>query len=112
MNLTRPALPASSQCYSKTSQGLVFGISFAVREERRVMAPYAYLTHVEMTDPGEVAFVYSFGVFRIRGRKLAPIYEAAHRHELTAVWRGGGEDDTVSTHVADILFKKIDDEEE
>ena len=99
--------------YKKTSQGFVFGISFTLRDGQRLMAPYALLSHVEMSDSEEAAIVYSFGVVRIKGRNVETIYDLTHRHELVAVWCGEAVDgDTENNQRAEIVFKKRDEDEE
>ncbi len=51
------------------------------------------------------AFPTAFGECRILGRALQGIYQAAHRHELLAVWR---EEFVAEGAHVEIVFEKAD----
>ena len=113
MNSIKPVSTSGTKCFQRSSQGFIFGISFALNEHHRVMAPYSYLSHVEMPSLGEIAFVYSFGVIRIRGENLEPIYDAAHRHEIISVaCSEADENEPESVRVTEIIFKERDGDQE
>ena len=100
-----PSLPKDG--YDKTSS-FVFAVDFALPGGGWVLAPYAYLSRAKMPHSGELSFYYSFGEFRVKGKNLDPIYEAAHQHVLTAVRCNPGEDDPEATRVEEIVYEETD----
>jgi hypothetical protein len=113
MTTTKPATTQKKSCFESTGLRLVLGIDFNLSGGGCLMAPYAYLSRVEMGTPGELVFHYSFGRVCIRGENLDNGYGKAHWHELyLARCSEDAEGDAGGAHVREIVFTKLDRDED
>ncbi len=99
-------------CYQRTSQGMVFAISFAISAHHHLIAPYASFIYAEMLRPEEIVFYYSFGEVHVLGQKLETLHDATHAHELKSVCCvESPEDDNGGARVTEIAFRRRDFDE-
>jgi hypothetical protein len=70
-------------CY-KFETGIL-GINFELSGKSQLFAPYSFLSHVTMKNEIELSLHYTYGVVRVTGHHLEPIYELAKQHYLGMV---------------------------
>jgi hypothetical protein len=62
--------------------GSQLGTSFDLSNKTRLFAHYSFLSHIELLAEDEMAVHYTFGVVRVRGRHLEPIFSLLKQHSL------------------------------
>ncbi len=60
------------------------GINFELKDGTALFAPYSFLSHA-LRNPDEIAIYYSFGVVRVRGERLTPIFTMISGQELVSI---------------------------
>ena len=60
----------------------MLGINFDLADKTQLFAHYSFLSHLEMRGNEEIAVHYTFGVVRLVGRHLEPIYSLLKQHNL------------------------------
>jgi hypothetical protein len=57
------------------------GINFELKDGTALFAPYSFLSHA-LRYPDEITIHYSFGIVRVRGECLSPIFTMIRSQEL------------------------------
>lgn len=70
-------------CY-KLETGIL-GIDFELTGKAQLFAPYSFLSHVKMEDHNEISLHYTYGLVRITGHQLQPIYDLVKKSCLGLV---------------------------
>jgi hypothetical protein len=113
MNSTPPIESTRTKCFQRSSRGNIFGISFALSDGSRLLAPYAYLSHVQMNGMEELVFVYSFGEVHVTGKNLEDGYDAVQKHELFGVVCSEViEDNPIDPQVTKITLRNTEPDDE
>jgi hypothetical protein len=60
------------------------GINFELKDGTALFAPYSFLSHA-LRHPDEIVIHYSFGVVRVRGDRLSPIFTMIRSQELGSI---------------------------
>jgi hypothetical protein len=60
------------------------GINFELRDGTALFAPYSFLSHA-LRHPDEIIIHYSFGVVRVRGERLSPVFTMIRSQELGSI---------------------------
>ena len=60
------------------------GINFELKDGTALFAPYSFLSHA-LRHPDEIIIRYSFGVVRVRGERLSPVFTMIRSHELGSI---------------------------
>ena len=70
----------------------MLGINFDLADKTQLFAHYSFLSHLEMRGNEEIAVHYTFGVVRLVGRHLEPIYSLLKQHNLEFARRSDRDD--------------------
>lgn len=70
----------------------MLGINFDLADKTELFAHYSFLSHLEMRGNEEIAVHYTFGVVRLVGRHLEPIYSLLKQHNLEFARRSDRDD--------------------
>ena len=60
------------------------GINFELKDGTALFAPYSFLSHA-LYHPDEIVIHYSFGVVRVRGERLSPVFTMIRSQELGSI---------------------------
>ena len=60
------------------------GINFELKDGTALFAPYSFLSHA-LYHSDEIVIHYSFGVVRVRGERLSPIFTMIRSQELGSI---------------------------
>jgi hypothetical protein len=60
------------------------GINFELKDGTSLFAPYSFLSHA-LRHPDEIIIHYSFGVVRVRGECLRPLFTMIRSQELGSI---------------------------
>ena len=60
------------------------GINFELKDGTALFAPYSFLSHA-LRHPDEIILHYSFGVVRVRGEDLTPVFTLIRGQELGSI---------------------------
>ena len=60
------------------------GINFELKNGTALFAPYSFLSHA-LRHPDEIVIHYSFGIVRVRGERLSPIFNLISSQELGSI---------------------------
>jgi hypothetical protein len=70
----------------------LLGIDFYLADKTQLYAHYSFLSHLEMRGNEEIAVHYTFGVVRLVGRHLEPVYSLLKQHNLEFARRSDRDD--------------------
>jgi len=77
-------------CYKLVTS--LLGINFELDDRTQLFAHYSFLSHLEMQGNEEIAVHYTFGVVRLTGNGLEPIYSLLKQHNLEFARRSDAND--------------------
>ncbi len=84
------------------------GINFELKDGTVLFAPYSFLSHA-LRHPDEIVIHYSFGVVRVRGERLSPIFAMIRSQELGSLNCAA---DKIAKpeepHIREILFEEAE----
>ena len=60
------------------------GINFELKDGTALFAPYSFLSHA-LRHPDEIVIHYSFGVVRVQGERLSPLFTLIRSQELGSI---------------------------
>ncbi len=60
------------------------GINFELKDGTALFAPYSFLSHA-LRHPDEIIIHYIFGVVRVRGERLSPLFTMICSQELGSI---------------------------
>ena len=85
------------------------GINFELKDGTALFAPYSFLSHA-LYHSDEIVIHYSFGIVRVRGERLSPIFNMIRSQELGSINCAADKIAKLEKpHIRDILFEDADD---
>ena len=81
------------------------GINFELKDGAALFAPYSFLSHA-LYHSDEIVIHYSFGLVRVRGERLNPVFTMIRSQELGSInCAADKKTKPEEPHIQDILFE-------